>query len=34
VLAPQELPVGLLTAIVGGVYLLVLLHRRTTDAEP
>jgi len=25
---PQELPVGLLTGIVGGVYLLVLLHRR------
>jgi iron complex transport system permease protein len=34
VLAPQELPVGLLTAIVGGVYLLVLLHRRATDEEP
>ncbi len=30
-LAPQELPVGLLTAIVGGIYLLVLLHRRTAD---
>jgi iron complex transport system permease protein len=27
-LAPQELPVGLLTAVVGGIYLLVLLHRR------
>jgi iron complex transport system permease protein len=33
VLAPQELPVGLLTAIVGGVYLLVLLHRRATDEQ-
>jgi iron complex transport system permease protein len=29
VLAPQELPVGLLTAIVGGGYLLLLLHRGT-----
>jgi iron complex transport system permease protein len=29
VLAPQELPVGLLTAVVGGIYLLLLLHRRT-----
>lgn len=28
---PSELPVGLLTAIVGGGYLLVLLHRRTGD---
>jgi iron complex transport system permease protein len=28
--APQELPVGLLTAVVGGAYLLVLLHRRAT----
>ncbi len=26
--APQELPVGLLTALSGGMYLLVLLHRR------
>ena len=25
---PQELPVGLVTALVGGVYLLVLMHRR------
>jgi iron complex transport system permease protein len=33
VLPPQELPVGLLTAIVGGMYLLVLLHRRTTGFE-
>lgn len=31
VLAPQELPVGLLTAIVGGIYLMVLLHRRALD---
>ena len=28
---PSELPVGLLTAILGGGYLLVLLHRRTGD---
>jgi iron complex transport system permease protein len=28
VIAPQELPVGLLTAILGAVYLLVLLRRR------
>lgn len=27
-LAPQELPVGVLTAVLGGVYLLVVLHRR------
>jgi iron complex transport system permease protein len=30
VMAPQELPVGLLTAVFGGVYLLVLLRRRRT----
>jgi iron complex transport system permease protein len=28
VLAPQELPVGVLTAVLGGGYLLALLHRR------
>jgi len=28
VIAPQELPVGVLTALLGGVYLLVLLRRR------
>lgn len=28
VIAPQELPVGLLTAVFGGLYLLVLLRRR------
>jgi iron complex transport system permease protein len=28
ILAPQELPVGVLTAVTGGLYLLVLLHRR------
>jgi iron complex transport system permease protein len=28
VIAPQELPVGVLTALLGGSYLLVLLHRR------
>jgi iron complex transport system permease protein len=33
VLAPQELPVGLLTAILGGIYLLVLLHRRASDEQ-
>lgn len=27
-MAPQELPVGVLTAVVGGVYLLLVLHRR------
>jgi len=26
--APQELPVGIVTAILGGIYLLVLMHRR------
>lgn len=30
VVAPQELPVGVLTAVLGGAYLLVLLRRRTT----
>jgi iron complex transport system permease protein len=34
VLAPQELPVGLLTAVVGGIYLMVLLHRRAPDQQP
>ncbi len=29
VIAPQELPVGVLTAVLGGVYLLVLLRRRS-----
>jgi iron complex transport system permease protein len=28
VIAPEELPVGLLTAVFGGIYLLVLLRRR------
>jgi iron complex transport system permease protein len=28
VLAPQELPVGVVTAVLGGVYLLALLRRR------
>jgi iron complex transport system permease protein len=27
-IAPQELPVGVLTAVMGGSYLLLLLHRR------
>ena len=30
VIAPQELPVGILTAVVGGCYLMVLLRRRAT----
>lgn len=29
VVAPQELPVGVLTAVLGGTYLLWLMHRRT-----
>jgi iron complex transport system permease protein len=28
VIAPQELPVGVLTAVLGGSYLLWLMHRR------
>jgi iron complex transport system permease protein len=28
VMAPQELPVGVLTAVLGGGYLLWLMHRR------
>lgn len=28
VIRPQELPVGIVTALVGGVYLLILMHRR------
>jgi len=31
VLAPQELPVGVLTAALGGTYLLWLMHRRTSQ---
>ena len=27
VIAPQELPVGVLTALIGGGYLLLLMHR-------
>ena len=30
-LAPQELPVGVLTAALGGTYLLWLMHRRTSQ---
>ena len=30
VIAPQELPVGVLTAVLGGSYLLYLMHRRTS----
>ena len=29
VIAPQELPVGVLTAVLGGLYLLRLMHRRS-----
>ena len=29
VVAPQELPVGVLTAVLGGSYLLWLMHRRS-----
>lgn len=32
VIAPQELPVGVLTAVLGGLYLLVLLRRRGVGA--
>ncbi len=32
VVAPQELPVGVLTAVLGGGYLVVLLHRRGLPA--
>jgi iron complex transport system permease protein len=28
-IAPQELPVGVLTAVLGGGYLLWLMHRNT-----
>lgn len=31
--APRELPVGLITALLGGSYLLVLLHRRTRNVS-
>jgi iron complex transport system permease protein len=30
VAAPRELPVGLVTAVIGGAYLLALLRRRAT----
>lgn len=33
VVAPQELPVGLVTALIGGVYLLALLRQRWDDQE-
>lgn len=29
VIAPQELPVGVLTAVLGGMYLLWLMHQRS-----
>ena len=32
-IAPQELPVGVLTAVLGGGYLLVLLHRNSSNAR-
>jgi ABC-type enterobactin transport system permease subunit len=31
-IAPQELPVGVLTAVLGGSYLLWLMHRRSERA--
>jgi iron complex transport system permease protein len=31
-IAPQELPVGVLTAVLGGGYLLWLMHRGSTHA--
>ena len=31
--APVELPVGIITALVGGVYLLVLMHRKNWQGE-
>ena len=31
-MAPQELPVGVLTAVLGGVYLMLLLRRRAAGA--
>lgn len=34
VLAPQELPVGVLTAALGGSYLLWLMHRRSAQGGP
>ena len=33
VIAPRELPVGVLTAVVGGLYLMVLLRRRAVGAR-
>ena len=32
-IAPQELPVGVLTAVLGGSYLLWLMHRRTSRGQ-
>eukprot|EP01038_Epipyxis_sp_PR26KG_P020360 gene20360-28828_t len=32
-IAPQELPVGVLTAVIGGSYLLWLMHRRSARAR-
>ena len=33
VILPEELPVGIITALVGGAYLLVLMHRRNLQGE-
>ena len=33
VIAPQELPVGVLTAVLGGTYLLWLMYRRTRAGQ-
>jgi iron complex transport system permease protein len=32
VIAPQELPVGMLTAVLGGGYLLWLMHQRVAKS--
>ena len=32
-IAPQELPVGVLTAVLGGGYLLWLMHRRPVRGQ-
>jgi iron complex transport system permease protein len=32
-MAPQELPVGVLTAVLGGSYLLWLMHRRNAQGS-
>jgi len=34
VLAPLEIPVGIVTAVLGGTYLLLLLRRQTLGISP